>query len=994
MLVFIVQNLQEHRDILDKLSYQGGFMPGDGLENFNEFYGNDENLIPGLEENGITAIQPNIDSERDPVTGGSGSNDRERLDTFQSANPSRQVVPSLKIKLSDGSLENAFQQEDPYNEVNSSGQKILQELASQRDRDEGHQNIRVERVFQQNQDQNQIQNGLQNIMNNSRVRQNNPLSPFFKPHQAVNNSRLQNSRFNFNQQANPNQQPPSQRTYLNEQDQTLNLNTPLIKNFNPMENQSIQGSDNDMKRKMEFMENRIAQHESLIQFIRNQLKPDQVKEKQIENEKKEIKEKINGLSIRVNAIEQCTEFLRQDQEQLSNVLTSPQKQQDQNDLQNDIRLTPSKSVGSEEQQSTIQMLQGLMMRTRKDIQDKFEAQIKNLEQRVMSQLESLQNWIMSSNQMGDDGMDGDEQYAQQVIPNTNRGDINAESLSLNNSLIKGDPNQSFDVRQNADKLLSNTNVQVTLNQSTINQTKNTTQGTIPGIILPKAPMQMMQQQQFRYKLPQKQLNDIKDVQKKIENFESSIKELYERHQINDRIVGKINEYYESNLRVISVRGLGEQIKDFEKQLEGKANNLEVKKLISSIHECNDKFNWLEERYKEERKDQESINQNFQLALKNVTTRASLQNDKINNADHEIQNMLLSLKKIDQNSWMNGLGGGGAESRFQSSEQIDELQKDIQMKFTDFSNKLKSFQEEFTVTVTSVKEQLKQKISHQNLADAEERMQALIDKVIQNINKRFMDRQDVKKALKQFESQIESIIELLYNKVDEFEVNDAMLAKKPLGGWSCISCQKNIQNVSGNPGDYLVNNKMPQRDMPLDHSHKLPRGLSKLIQNYGINNPSGNKSQQVSTQIQINSNHTEAENLRYKPRQKGGAAANLLLQSIGNSVSPDRSGNQQQQHPLTIPQPQTISEIASHRGSSTKYLIQPKMKSQFKSPSLGQSQSQKRFLGDSSSQSELLKDLQMEGFNNRQYMQQKQESIQVTTLNSPSSLPMLNNNKML
>lgn len=81
------------------------------------------------------------------------------------------------------------------------------------------------------------------------------------------------------------------------------------------------------------------------------------------------------------------------------------------------------------------------------------------------------------------------------------------------------------------------------------------------------------------------------------------------------------------------------------------------------------------------------------------------------------------------------------------------------------------------------------------------MQALIDKVIANINKRFMDRQDIKKSLKQFEQQIESIIEVLYHKVDEFEVNDAMLAKKPLGGWSCISCQKGLQNAMGSSVEY-------------------------------------------------------------------------------------------------------------------------------------------------------------------------------------------------
>ena len=109
----------------------------------------------------------------------------------------------------------------------------------------------------------------------------------------------------------------------------------------------------------------------------------------------------------------------------------------------------------------------------------------------------------------------------------------------------------------------------------------------------------------------------------------------------------------------------------------------------------------------------------------------------------------------------------------------------------------------------MREQLKQKIAQAQLSEAEERMQTLIDRVIGNINKRFMDKQDIKKTLKQFETQIESILEILFNKVDEFEVNDAMLAKKPLGGWSCISCQKGLNNMStSNQVDHIVNNKFP------------------------------------------------------------------------------------------------------------------------------------------------------------------------------------------
>ena len=61
-----------------------------------------------------------------------------------------------------------------------------------------------------------------------------------------------------------------------------------------------------------------------------------------------------------------------------------------------------------------------------------------------------------------------------------------------------------------------------------------------------------------------------------------IKELLERASTSERTLLKINDYYELNLRAISVRNLGEQLKEFDKILEGKASVLEVKKLVAAI----------------------------------------------------------------------------------------------------------------------------------------------------------------------------------------------------------------------------------------------------------------------------------------------------------------------------------------------------------------------------------------------------------------------------
>ena len=42
-------------------------------------------------------------------------------------------------------------------------------------------------------------------------------------------------------------------------------------------------------------------------------------------------------------------------------------------------------------------------------------------------------------------------------------------------------------------------------------------------------------------------------------------------------------------------------------------------------------------------------------------------------------------------------------------------------------------------------------------------------------------------------------------------DDAMFSKKPLGGISCASCEKDLVNLYGKAADYYHWNRMPSRD---------------------------------------------------------------------------------------------------------------------------------------------------------------------------------------
>ncbi len=58
-------------------------------------------------------------------------------------------------------------------------------------------------------------------------------------------------------------------------------------------------------------------------------------------------------------------------------------------------------------------------------------------------------------------------------------------------------------------------------------------------------------------------------------------------------------------------------------------------------------------------------------------------------------------------------------------------------------------------------------------------------------------------------------------------DDAMFTKKPLGGMSCASCEKNIINLYGHKADYLPWSRFPFRD-PSERIAKVGQGFSKML----------------------------------------------------------------------------------------------------------------------------------------------------------------------
>lgn len=115
--------------------------------------------------------------------------------------------------------------------------------------------------------------------------------------------------------------------------------------------------------------------------------------------------------------------------------------------------------------------------------------------------------------------------------------------------------------------------------------------------------------------------------------------------------------------------------------------------------------------------------------------------------------------------------------------------------------------------TAVQDQLNQKASIEALQDLEQRILDKMNELFSALMGKFVDKAEFKKALLHLDQQLKSLYDMIMSngggKVGHEE--DAMFAKRPLGGWSCASCEKGLINLEGRAADFLPWSKLPFRD---------------------------------------------------------------------------------------------------------------------------------------------------------------------------------------
>ncbi len=132
-------------------------------------------------------------------------------------------------------------------------------------------------------------------------------------------------------------------------------------------------------------------------------------------------------------------------------------------------------------------------------------------------------------------------------------------------------------------------------------------------------------------------------------------------------------------------------------------------------------------------------------------------------------------------------------------------------------------------------QLKSKAADKDLKNLEDYLLVKIEELKSACNKKYADKNETAKNLKYLDQQIKHIIDMYTKKMEKGD--NWLLAKKPLGGNSCASCEAYIGDLHDN-AQYVPWNKYPLRD-PNDKLYRIGNGFSKMLQMINVDNPMGN-----------------------------------------------------------------------------------------------------------------------------------------------------------
>ena len=182
----------------------------------------------------------------------------------------------------------------------------------------------------------------------------------------------------------------------------------------------------------------------------------------------------------------------------------------------------------------------------------------------------------------------------------------------------------------------------------------------------------------------------------------------------------------------------------------------------------------------------------------------------------------------------------------------------------------------------------------------------MEELVKACNLKFADKNECLKNFKHIEEQLKKILFLLKKRNEqnvEGDANNWLLAKKPINGYSCASCESYLGDLSNDIKKYIPWNRLPLRDSN-ENLYRMGSGYSKMLQMINFDN-NGNvninpdmANDEINTLMSSDSNMMNMNNMNMMGRTFYAKQKNLQsktpikirIQSASNDLVNENMGN--------------------------------------------------------------------------------------------------------
>lgn len=328
---------------------------------------------------------------------------------------------------------------------------------------------------------------------------------------------------------------------------------------------------------------------------------------------------------------------------------------------------------------------------------------------------------------------------------------------------------------------------------------------------------------------------LKELSEKVPELSKSLKSVLERlEKAEDKLEEKdfvISEISKSlsnkadKSDLVDNQGLEDTVNDILRQLKQfdvLRNDIETLRKRSDALEkttvsLENKIDFMNNTINERLRDLENILEALKEELEKLDTESNRQGGLIIQISQRIDT--LEIKIDNQDKIMSGSMLGGDIGNSTNNYEVGEVKKALGNLRRDFL----SFKEDYYKRDKEFETELEKKVDKVDLVEFERVMRDRMEGSEKQLQK---TKGELKKAMRILDDRIKRVGDQVNSRGPSLERDDALFARKPLEGYKCASCEKDLVNMIGMPAEYHTWNKMPKKE-----GERIPmmgQGFSRML----------------------------------------------------------------------------------------------------------------------------------------------------------------------